>query len=164
MQNLKLYFLILMIFSSCELISQPLLTSNNIVSNNIATVNSNSKTSQDLTTSHALNVSHDLAIQDRPGTDSIKLTPFSNLWGNITESFTGWDNILLQLAGVASTFAISSSNLDNHISTYFRDHESYKNYASPAVILGSTLPITTGAFLYIYGKLHDDNRMVGASF
>ncbi|MDP4197740.1 MAG: phosphatase PAP2 family protein, partial [Bacteroidota bacterium] len=30
--------------------------------------------------------------------------------------------------------------------------------------LGSTLPITTGAFLYIYGKMKDDNRMVGASF
>lgn len=92
------------------------------------------------------------------------LTPFSNIGNNIIDSFTGWDNILLQAAGILSTAAISSSGMDSHVSAYFRDNQSYNDLATPAVIAGSTLPITAGAFLYIYGKLHQDNRMVGASF
>lgn len=92
------------------------------------------------------------------------LTPFSNIGSNIAESFTGWDNILLQAAGIFSTVAISTSNIDNRVSTYFRDNQSYTSFAVPAVTLGSTLPLTAGAFLYIYGKLNKDNRMIGASF
>jgi hypothetical protein len=91
------------------------------------------------------------------------LTPFSNLGNNILQSFSGTDNILLQFAGLASTYLISASNIDSRISTYSRDHD-YSNYARPAVIIGQTLPITAGVFLYIYGKLSSDDKMIGASY
>jgi membrane-associated phospholipid phosphatase len=111
------------------------------------------------------NNNYNFSVQkDSLGTRDIQLTPFSNLGNNILHSITGTENILLQFAGIASTYAISSTNIDSRASTYFRDHDQYAQYAGPAVTLDETLPITTGAFLYILGKISSDNQMVGASY
>lgn len=110
------------------------------------------------------NNSQQNGYSDTAGYSQASLTPFSHIWGNIADSFSGWDNILLQAAGISSTALIVSSGLDSRISTYFRDNQSYNGYALPGVIAGSTLPITAGAFLYIYGKIQQDNRMIAASF
>jgi membrane-associated phospholipid phosphatase len=105
-----------------------------------------------------------VANSDSLNNQDIQLTPFSNLGNNILQSFSGAENIMLQLAGIASTYAISSTNVDSRVSTYFRDHDQYAQYAGPAVTLDETLPISTGVFLYILGKLNSDNQMVGASY
>lgn len=118
--------------------------------------------SQPLSFSYSSN--ENIRQSDSADSSYIMLSPFSNIGSNVLGSFTGLDNILLQAAGIASTVAIISSNADKQVSTYFRDNQSYSGLATPGVILGSTLPITAGAFLYIYGKLNNDNRMVGASF
>lgn len=110
------------------------------------------------------NINGRVVRADSLNTRELTLTPFSNFGNNIVHSFTGTGNIILQAAGIASSYAIIATNLDYHVSTYFRDHEFYSNIALPAVVAGSTLPVTVGAFLYIYGKYTSDNRMVGASF
>lgn len=93
----------------------------------------------------------------------LHISPFDNIGNNFLNSFSGYKS-LLQLAGIASTVGIIHSDADYHISTYFMDHPSYANIALPAVVLGSTLPITTGGVLYLIGKHNSDNRMIGASF
>lgn len=111
-----------------------------------------------------LNNDNLIKYTDSSAASIVRLNPFSNIGCNIVNSFTGTENIMLQLSGIAATAAIASSNIDNRVSTYFRDNESYSKFAQPAVIIGATLPLTAGAFLYTYGKLSKDNRMVGASF
>ncbi|HEX2869120.1 MAG TPA: phosphatase PAP2 family protein [Ignavibacteriales bacterium] len=95
--------------------------------------------------------------------EEIHISPFDNLGCNFLNAFSGYKG-LLQLAGIASTYAIIHTNVDYHVTTYFMDHTQYANYALPGVVLGSTLPITTGGVLYFLGKHNNDKRMVAASF
>lgn len=102
-------------------------------------------------------------VQQQQNETELHLSPFDNIGNNFLNAFSGYKG-LLQLAGIASTYAIIHTNADYHVSTYFEDHPSYANIALPAVVLGSTLPLTTGGVLYFLGKHNDDNRMIGASF
>ena len=95
--------------------------------------------------------------------EAITVTPFSNIGNNVLHSFD-YTGILLQFAGIASTYALSSQNVDYHVSTYFQNHTTFSSFALPAVILDASLPLTTGAFLYFYGKHISDKKMIGASF
>lgn len=101
--------------------------------------------------------------QEEQNQTALHISPFDNIGNNFLNAFSGYKG-LLQLAGIASTYALIHTDVDYHVTTYFMDHSSYANYALPAVVLGSTLPITTGGVLYFLGKHNNDNRMIGASF
>lgn len=97
--------------------------------------------------------------------DSVKrtiITPFSNIGNNFIDGITG-TNLIFQAAGILTSAAIITSNMDYHISTYFENHN-YSGPALPAVILGATLPLSAGFALYTIGKIYSDDELVGASY
>ena len=91
------------------------------------------------------------------------LTLFSNLGNNILESFKG-RNLYLQLAGVASTGLIVTTNTDYKVNKFFYKHEELGNIASPITRIGFYLPFVVGGSLFAYGKLKSDDEVLGASF
>ncbi|MGE5352586.1 MAG: phosphatase PAP2 family protein, partial [Acidobacteriota bacterium] len=104
-----------------------------------------------------------LQIPIQQNQTELHLSPFDNIGNNFLNAFSGY-NGLLQLAGIASTYVLIHTNVDYHVTTYAMDHTSDANYALPGVVLGSTLPITTGGVLYFLGKHNNDKKMVAASF
>ena len=94
---------------------------------------------------------------------SPNLGVFDHFGQNFLNSFKG-DNLYLQLAGVASTFLIVSTNTDYHVEHYFNQHESYSNIARPVVFTGMFLPFVASGSLYAYAKFKNDNEVLGASF
>ncbi len=94
---------------------------------------------------------------------SPNLAVFDHFGQNFLNSFKG-DNLYLQLAGVASTALIVTSNTDYHVEHYFNEHESYSNIARPVVFTGMFLPFIASGSLYAYAKIKNDNEVLGASF
>ncbi len=88
---------------------------------------------------------------------------FDHIGQNFLNSFKG-SNLYLQLAGVASTCLIVTTNTDYHVERYFNQHEFYSNIARPVVFSGMFLPFIAGGSLYAYAKLKNDNKVLGASF
>jgi len=88
---------------------------------------------------------------------------FDHFGQNFLNSFKG-DNLYLQLAGVASTALIVTTNTDFHVEQYFNQHESYSNIARPVVFTGMFLPFIASGSLYAYAKFKNDNEVLGASF
>ena len=87
---------------------------------------------------------------------------FGNLGNNIVNSFKN-DNLYLHLAGVTSTFLVSS-NTDFYVEKFFNEHEEFGNAARPVIHWAMYFPFVVGGSLYAYGKLNKDNEAVGASF
>ncbi len=100
---------------------------------------------------------------DVTGTGTANMGLFDNFGNNILDSFKG-NNIYLHLAGIASTILISSQNIDYDVEHFFNQHEEYSNIARPVVISGQLLPFIVGGSLYLYGKVHPDKEILGASF
>ncbi len=94
---------------------------------------------------------------------SPNLNLFGNLGNNIVNSFKG-GNLYLQVAGIASTVLIVTTNTDYHVHKFFYEHEGFGEAAMPVIRAGMFIPFVTGGSLYAYGKLGKDDRAVAASF
>ncbi len=88
---------------------------------------------------------------------------FDHIGQNFLNSFKG-SNLYLQLAGIASTCLIVTTNTDYHVERYFNQNEFYSNIARPVVFTGMFLPFIASGSLYAYAKLKNDNEVLGASF
>jgi len=91
------------------------------------------------------------------------LTLFSGFGNNILNSFNG-TNLYLQLAGVASTILLVTTNTDYHIEKYFNEHEGFGKFAVPPVRMAMLFPFVISGSLYAYGKFKPDKMAEGASF
>ncbi len=97
-------------------------------------------------------------------TDSApNLSVFDHFGQNFLNSFKD-NNLYLQLAGIASTALIVTTNTDYHVEHYFNEHEAYSNIARPVVFTGMFLPFIASGSLYAYAKFKNDNEVLGASF
>ncbi len=128
--------------------------------NSILSLNRNTFIQKNLRTA---NQSFYSTVNNQSKSANPNLGVFDHFGQNFLNSFKG-DNLYLQLAGVASTFLIVSTNTDYHVEHYFNQHESYSNIARPVVFTGMFLPFIASGSLYAYGKFKNDNEVLGASF
>ncbi len=90
------------------------------------------------------------------------ITPFSNIWGNTMDSFTGY-NFLFHAGGAASTVLIIKSDTDYNVHNYFAEREDKINpYTVPAVYIGYVGPLAMGLGLYAAGYTGDDRETLAA--
>ena len=103
------------------------------------------------------------AVSNQSTSANPNLGVFDHFGQNFLNSFKG-DNLYLQLAGVASTALIVTTNTDYHVEKYFNEHEVYTGIARPVVFSGMFLPFIASGSLYAYAKFKNDNEVLGASF
>jgi membrane-associated phospholipid phosphatase len=103
------------------------------------------------------------AVANQSTSANPNLGVFDHFGQNFLNSFKG-DNLYLQLAGIASTALIVTTNTDYHVEKYFNEHEVYTGIARPVVFSGMFLPFIASGSLYAYAKIKNDNEVLGASF
>jgi membrane-associated phospholipid phosphatase len=89
------------------------------------------------------------------------VSPLYNIGNNLRDGFTGW-NAGLQLAGVASTWAIIETGADYRVEQYFYNHEALGNALSPVALTGFVGPVGLSLGFYFYGKRRPDTDLYGA--
>ena len=110
-----------------------------------------------------LNLFQFQSILNQTGSSGQNLSVFDHFGQNFLNSFKG-NNLYLQLAGIASTALIVTTNTDYHVERYFNEHEAFSNIARPVVFTGMFLPFIASGSLYAYAKFKNDNEVLGASF
>lgn len=97
------------------------------------------------------------------GGDNVSMSVFGNFGNNIINSFRG-RNLLYQLAAVAVTPVIVSSDLDYHVEHFFNQHPVYGKFADVVPYSGELLPFIAGGSLLAYAKAENNDEVLGASF
>lgn len=97
------------------------------------------------------------------GGNNVEMSVFGNFGNNILSSFRG-KNLYYQLAAVAVTPPLVSSDIDYRVEHFFNQHPVYGKFADVVPYSGELLPFIAGGSLLAYAKVRNDDEVLGASF
>ncbi|OHD70178.1 MAG: hypothetical protein A2W19_05165 [Spirochaetes bacterium RBG_16_49_21] len=94
--------------------------------------------------------------------ESITLSPFSNLGNNIYNSFVG-PTTLLHLGAAAATIIMVDEDWDYLIFKRAKSYRSYQKYFTPVIYSGATIWLVLSTPLLVYGYAHNSDEALGAA-
>lgn len=90
-----------------------------------------------------------------------RLHPWHNFFGNIYDSYAGW-NSLWHIGAVGATYAIAKSGADNETQKFFWKDPIGRDFGKAGLFLGWFWQITPAAVMYLWGLKAKDNDLIGA--
>lgn len=101
------------------------------------------------------------AQQATPNTGGPRLHPWHNVFGNLYDSYAGW-NSLWHLGAFSSTYVLAQSGADSATAKFFWKNPIGSDFGRGGLFLGWFWQITPAAVMYLWGLKASDNDLVGA--
>lgn len=104
-----------------------------------------------------------LSAEENPATETQgkRLHPWHNVFGNIYDSYAGW-NSMWHLGAIGATYAIAQSGADSATQKFFWKDPMGRDFGKAGLFLGWFWQITPAVVMYLWGLKASDNELVGA--